>query len=563
MAIVTSTIAIAAAYGISINVLVPLITDKQSLIGLGVLVIDIFAAGLWLSIAKGKLLDIRFYAVRTVVYVLSLIAMAVIYFGLAYVASILFFQNSVTNAVSVSPINVTLALILAFIFQPIKRFFDRVTDSIFYRDRYNTDDLIADVGAIVTSTVDLRELLEETAGAIGQTIKASGASFVVYRGEDKSPLQIGTKGHVYLTTGEITDLRSYIDEKKSTQIINVSEQVEKTQGRPAIMTVLSRRRVALVVPLVERQGSIGFLLIDEQKGSGYVKHDIRALQTLTDELVVAVQNATSLQKVRDINTHLEQRINAATKELRRSNNQLKALDETKDEFISMASHQLRTPLTSVKGYISMVLDGDVGEINPTQRKLLGEAFASSERMVHLIGDFLNVSRLQTGKFIIDQKPTDLARVIGEEVESIDSLVTSHDMTLIYKPPKNIPIIQMDEDKIRQVIMNFIDNAVYYSHPGSTIVVKLARKGEYVELEVHDQGIGVPAEAQKRLFTKFFRAGNARRQRPDGTGIGLFLAKKVVTAQGGELIFESHEGKGSVFGFRLPIHPKTPRADDGE
>lgn len=123
--------------------------------------------------------------------------------------------------------------------------------------------------------------------------------------------------------------------------------------------------------------------------------------------------------------------------------------------------------------------------------------------MHLIGDFLNVSRLQTGKFIIDRSPIDLAQIIAEEVESIMPLVTAHDMSLSYRPPKNIPVLELDGEKLRQVVMNFIDNAVYYSRPKSTIVVKLMRSGGDIVLEVHDQGIGVPKEVQKRLFTKFF------------------------------------------------------------
>lgn len=111
---------------------------------------------------------------------------------------------------------------------------------------------------------------------------------------------------------------------------------------------------------------------------------------------------------------------------------------------------------------------------------------------------------------------------------------------------------MDEGKIRQVIMNFLDNAIYYSREGSTIYIDLSVGGGEVMLKVRDTGIGVPEVEQPRLFTKFYRASNARKQRPDGTGVGLFLAKKVVTAHGGSIIFESVENEGSTFGFRLPV-----------
>ena len=219
----------------------------------------------------------------------------------------------------------------------------------------------------------------------------------------------------------------------------------------------------------------------------------------------------------------------------------------------MASHQLRTPLTSIKGYVSMVLDGDAGKINKHQKQLLDEAFLSSDRMGRLISDFLNISRLQTGKFILDTNLVDMAKVVGQEVETLAGIASRHDIKLLYAPPKTEVMADVDEDKIRQVIMNFVDNAIYYSRPHSVIVVKLYTKDSSAFLEVHDQGIGVPHSVQKKLFTKFFRAENARTQRPDGTGVGLFLAKKVIEAHKGEILFHSTEGKGSMFGFRLKLH----------
>lgn len=250
---------------------------------------------------------------------------------------------------------------------------------------------------------------------------------------------------------------------------------------------------------------------------------------------------------------LQKQIDAATAELRKANIELQRLDDGKDEFVSMASHQLRTPLTSIKGYLSMVLEGDAGELNREQRKLLEEAFTSSERMVRLIGDFLNVSRLQNGKFTIDRSAqVNLADLVEQEIDNVDEIAKSRGIGIAYHKPAGFPVLYLDEDKMRQVVMNYLDNAVYYSPESKTITVRLYKNEGTVVLEVIDRGMGVPKGMQKRLFTKFFRAKNAQKQRPDGTGIGLYLAKMVITGHGGRIIFESTEGKGSMFGFRLPI-----------
>lgn len=260
------------------------------------------------------------------------------------------------------------------------------------------------------------------------------------------------------------------------------------------------------------------------------------------------------------------------KQLQKTNQKLRDLDEAKDEFISMASHQLRTPLTSMKGYVSMVLEGDSGKVTKMQKYLLDQAFTSSQRMVYLIADLLNVSRLRTGKFVIESKPTNLADVIEGEISQLTAAAAAKNLKLTYEKPKTFPSLMLDETKIRQVIMNFADNAVYYTPAGGNIVVKLSETKDMVEFSVSDDGIGVPKEAQHHLFGKFFRAGNAQAARPDGTGLGLFMAKKVVVAQGGAVIFHSPaiDGPssdparpGSTFGFtfsktklKVPTHLKS-------
>jgi signal transduction histidine kinase len=297
-------------------------------------------------------------------------------------------------------------------------------------------------------------------------------------------------------------------------------------------------RSVYLMKLMARQKLVGVMVI------GFV-HPVKALSptqaALLDRLGEAVGVAVDNKLLFEENQLIVQ-------QLQKSNEKLKALDETKDEFISMASHQLRTPLTSVKGYVSMVLEGDAGPVNEQQKKLLDQAFFSSQRMVYLIADLLNISRLKTGKFIIDAKPTQLAEVVEGELQQLVNTAKNHHNTLVYNKPPNFPVLMLDETKIRQVIMNFVDNAIYYTPAGGTVTISLVDRGESIELTVTDTGIGVPKAEQHNLFTKFFRADNAKKTRPDGTGLGLFMAQKVIVASGGAILFRSEEGKGSTFGF---------------
>lgn len=552
--LIMAAFCITAFLGLLANVIIPMLGLNWNTTRIGPLSTLVFVGITAYAIVRHGLFDIRLAIIRTTTYVLSLATLTLVYFGLAISLSTLFFQSS--QQVTHNPLNVILALILAFSFQPIKRFFDRLTNRIFFQDNYNSDDFFARLTDIATVTSDLRTLLERAATEISDTLKAEHGHFFVNL-KDNNYMVAGTKGYSRISSRDVETLDLYVTEHDDAMISR-----DNLAPRTNMARLLMRHKIALILPLVRADRIIGYMSLGERRSNQYTTRDIQVIETVSDQLIIAIENALSVQEVKELNETLQQKIDEATKELRASNDQLQKLDEAKDEFVSMASHQLRTPLTSVKGYISMVLEGDAGKISDAQRHLLSEAFISSERMVHLINDFLNVSRLQTGKFMIDRRLVDLAHITDQEVASLMTTAKAHDLKLRYKKPTRFPSLYIDEGKIRQVIMNFIDNAIYYSSERSTITIGLEVNEGSVILTVHNEGMGVPKEEQSHLFTKFFRATNARKQRPDGTGVGLFLAKKVITEHGGSMVFESEMNKGATFGFRLPVKKlSTPPPPD--
>ena len=491
-------------------------------------------------------LDVRFVIVRTMSYILTLIWVALIFCLVAFALSYVFARDTaLENTTLFGPIAIVSALVAALVLQPLKRFFNRFTDKLLYTDNYSLNEFTVQVSQTLNSTNDLRLLLERTAQLIANTVRASQAFFFVNLLEEGHYMSAGTERHSRVTLAEFEGIHTYSGHTEPALI----SQFDRDHP---LHRMMKSHRLGLIMPLHKGDTMVGFLCLGQPKNFGYTNRDLRALRMVSDELTIAIQNALSVEEVRKLNGTLEQRVSSATHELRTSNAQLQRLDEAKDEFISMASHQLRTPLTSIKGYLSMLIEGDVGKVTKEQKYMLSEAFVSSERMVRLIGDFLNVSRLQTGKFVIEKHPVDLALLVQREIDGLAQNAAGRGMTFAYKKPKGIPMLNIDENKIQQVVMNFADNAIYYSKEKAKITVSLKKVGEFVEFKVTDTGIGVPKSEQENLFNKFFRATNARRARPDGTGVGLFLAKKVVDDHNGSIIFESKEGKGSTFGFRLPI-----------
>ena len=558
-------IGIVLAYSLLIlfNFILVLVFHNTSLILLSPAFGLIFTASFGYGMIRHHLFDIRLAAVRTLVYGAVLLTLAGIYYLLAYLFSRIVFQTGDADQSSVSSVNIAIALLLAFLFQPIKLFFDRMTDNIFYQDRYHSDEFFATLSELLATTTDLRGLLERASAVIGGTLKSEQTFFFLYYSNAiDHHMSAGTRHHSRLPIGDARTLDEYV--LKHSEGLILAELLPEDD---AIRRLLVSHKIALIMPIKHENHVMGYLCLGEQQSSGYTKRDLKVLATIADELVIAIQNALSVHEIKEINATLQQRVKAATKELRTSNAQLRHIDTAKDEFVSMASHQLRTPLTSVKGYLSMVIEGDAGTITDSQKYLLSEAFESSERMVRLINDFLSVSRLQTGRFVIEKRQIDIGKVAGQEVDSLRSIASAHGLRLSYRAPTKPQLIWCDEDKIRQVMMNFIDNAIYYSRTDSSIHIALGMIGSEVIFTVEDTGIGVPKAEQYRLFGKFFRASNARKQRPDGTGVGLFLTKQVIAEHGGKIIFSSREGEGSTFGFRLPVgkapEPEPELAAGGE
>ena len=509
------------------------------------------------SIIRHRLFDIRLIVARSLAYLLLLASLAGLFVVTIFAATSIFFQNKNLDDTSVRLTFAIIAIILAFALQPLKGFFDRITNKIFYRDAYDSQELLNELNKSLIATIDLKVLLEKSAKIISDTLKVEHISFAVHGAQTVDSLQ---QAGLRFVGGSET----YFDKEllksvvasaaHNRQKVLVADELE--QDNHHLRELLQKANTAVFVKLegktVGRNQRPGYILLGSKRSGGlYSPQDVRVLEIIADELVIATQNALRFEEISQFNITLRQKVEEATKELRHVNSRLRELDKTKDEFISMASHQLRTPLTTVKGYLSMLLEGDIGSVKKEQKEILQNAFDGSNRMVYLIADLLNVSRLQSGKFVIDNKPTDLAEVVQGEVEQLRAQALTRQVELNYKRPEHFPALALDETKIRQVIMNFLDNALYYTPKGGKVDVVLTATDSTVSYTVTDTGLGVPKEVQHHLFTKFYRADNAKKMRPDGTGLGLFMAKKVVVAQGGAIIFKSTEGKGSTFGFSFP------------
>lgn len=238
------------------------------------------------------------------------------------------------------------------------------------------------------------------------------------------------------------------------------------------------------------------------------------------------------------------------------------IDRAKTEFVSVASHQLRTPLAAIKWFLELMLGGDAGKITAKQKDFLSQITESTERMIDLVNALLNVSRIETGRIIIDPQPTDLIALTQKTITEISPIFEKRKQIFTFiKPESDLSNINIDPKLIFEVIINLLSNASKYTPKKKSIKLSIEKIDKEVLFKITDTGYGIPAHQQHRVFEKFFRGENIMKHAPEGTGLGLYIVKAIVESSGGRIWFDSGENRGTTFYFTLPLTGSIARSGD--
>ncbi len=315
------------------------------------------------------------------------------------------------------------------------------------------------------------------------------------------------------------------------------------------------------IPLVISGKVLGILNMNAKDKDTFSERKMRLISAFAKQMTVSLQNALLYERTQQFTQELEEKINIATgnlmavnEELSRANERLEELSRAKSEFVSIVSHELRSPLTSISGFVNLMLEGETGEINSAQKEFMEIINENTKRLITLIEDLLSLSKIETGGMTdLRKESLNLSRLLKEVIFSFQTQIEKKVLILkINVSPEPLPELKADRYQIIQVLTNLLSNAIKYTPKNGQICIEVTKISDYLQILFADNGIGISEEDLTHMFEKFYRTDNPEVRKLSGTGLGLTITKSIIEMHGGKIWVESEIGKGSKFYFTLPL-----------
>ncbi len=526
------------------NLILPLIFNFTAFISLLPVYTLVFISLISYAIVRHRFLNINLLVARSVAYTALFLILGLLYASSILLVSNYFYSTSINT--SQAFVFVLLALFTAFTLQPLRKLLEQVTDTLFFKGKYDSSELVFNLTKIMASTLLLEDLGKRTLHELLATMRISKGSFILFR--ENANMLIVNEGHDHPPSYNVDIIGKLFGLKR----ILIFEE----EDDPDVKKYMQQLNIAVVLPLFEDEHKEGLLVLEEKKsGEVYSKQDIDVLKIFGPEVSVAINNAEAYEEISKFNITLKEEVEKATADLKSANEKLVGLDKLKDEFVYLASHELRTPMTAVKSYLWMTMQGDAGVLNDTQKLYLNRAYSSVERLIKLVNDMLNISRIESGRVTVEMQKVNIYQLTQEVVSEVQPRANELGVNVVVSPTSSLPDILADPDKIKEVLFNLIGNSLKFTSRDGTITISFNQNNDMLEVKVSDSGAGISPENLSKLFQKFSMLPDsyANNKSATGTGLGLYISRSIVELHKGKIWATSGGlGKGAQFYLSLKV-----------
>lgn len=501
------------------------------------------------AIVSTRFMDVRMALRKSSVNILTFISLILGALGLEYIVDLIFPNSN-------DWLRLGTIMLVAPALPVLQKYYYRVANKYFFSSLYDPASVISNLIDRLGSVLDSHRIFDTTTESILSAMHPRGIAFFTLTPDHKQWILNYNHGlHPDLIRSFHLDpslARLYLHNN----LPIVAEELRSSMGDKyqIDLDLMSALNISVIVPLYTNHQLKGVIVIGpKETGEMYNSEDINTLEIIAYQTVVPLDSALLYEETKNYSARLKLQVDQATRDLELANAQLKRIEASKTDFISIASHQLRTPLTVIKGYISMMLEGNFGPLTSEEKSTLSKAYESNERLNRLVENLLYLSRLESDRlqFRLEERP--IAEIIDRSVHEFFCFLDRPDIKYVYnKPIEELPLANFDAEKIRQVMLNLLDNALKYTREG-TIAIDLKADKKNWQISIIDTGEGINKEELTTIFTRFSPNQPSALSQPEKVPLGLFVVKHIIDNHGGEIKAESKgKGKGTRINLKLPL-----------
>ncbi|MFA5188706.1 MAG: ATP-binding protein [Patescibacteria group bacterium] len=517
---------------------------------IGIYCFIIFIGSTTYAMVRHHLMDIRVIIQKSLVFTFLLVIISVLY------ALIVFSVNFIAKGLSLNWLIFSAALtviILSFTLPVLEKKFTKLTDKIFFKAPIDYKEALKTLSYIFATEIKLPELVKKTRQFLQKTFKIDLVSFY-FSASIKKYYRISSadKNKIYFLPAKGSYLAKYFTSQSSVSKIIARDDLEwqaaadKTKIARKMILEMDALKGDLVIAIFGQKELLGIICLGHKLDDNpYFSQDIEWFDIIAKQLGLALETSLLYENLEDL-------VAERTEQLKQANQKLKQISAAKSEFVSVASHQLKTPLSVIRNIFSLLKDGDLGKVTAKQSDYGQRGFKQSEKLIKLVKMLLNISRIETGRLNLELSKSNLDPIIKEHLPMFETLAKQKKIQIQFSPGLDNRLFNFDKNLIGEVIDNLLDNAIKYT-PQGKIIIKSQKIGKLARVSISDTGLGIKPDNLKELFQRFIRGSDKKKIAIAGTGLGLYFCRRVIEVHNGKIWAESPGlDKGAVFIFELPM-----------